>query len=282
MAIDLNAAIQTAIQYGLCVQVAEGIAPTDLTNRAATKMTIGTVNYDVVATIYGNDLATRANPNAADIFVSFGLILQSPTNEVVIAIRGTNGFFEWLQDADFPQIVCPFLAGAGKTEQGFTDVYQSLCMAPAVGSPRVVKALAGLAFPRAVTSVTICGHSLGGAIVTLLGLDVGANSPFKLPTVYSYASPRTGDSQFVDTYNQVVPNCIRLANRLDVVPGLPPAAFNYDHVDTFVELKPGFEVSIDPLCRHHLTTYLYVLGKMTGEAGLPLNPECVFKLPVNT
>ena len=252
MAIDLNA----ATQYASCVLAAENIKPSDLTNLAATNMTIGSVNYNIVATIYGNDLATTANPNAADIFVSFGLVLQSPTGDVVIAIRGTNGFFEWLQDADFPQIVCPFLAGAGKTEQGFTDVYRSLCMAPAVGAASVVQALPGLAFQTPVTSVTICGHSLAGALVTLLALDVAANAPapFKTPTVYSYASPRTGDSQFVDTYNQVVPNSYRLANRLDVVPALPPAAFGYDHVDAFVELIPGFEVKIDPLCRHHLTT----------------------------
>jgi lipase (class 3) len=278
MAIDLN----LAIQYGCCVLAAEKIAPSDLTNRAGTVMSIGppsnVINYDVVATIYGNDLdvTTKSNTRDATLFVSFGLALQSPTNEVVIAIRGTSGLFEWLQDADFPLIVCPFLAGAGKTEMGFTDVYQSLCMAPAVGSPRLVNALAGLPFPRPVTSVTICGHSLGGALVTLLGLDVGANTPFKMPTGYSYASPRTGDPQFVATYNQVVPSSFRLANRFDVVPGMPPAAFGYGHVDTFVDLKPGLEVKIDPLCRHHLTTYLYVLGKMAGVAGLPLNTECKF------
>jgi lipase (class 3) len=278
MALDLN----LAIQYGCCVLIAEGIAPSDLTNRGGTVIAIGPssniVNYNVVASIYGNDLdvTTKTNTKDASLFVSFGLVLQSPTGEVVIAIRGTNGFFEWLQDADFPLITCPFLAGAGKTEMGFTDVYQSLCMAPAVGSTKLVSALAGLPFPRAVTSVTICGHSLGGALVTLLGLDVGANTPYKTPAVYSYASPRTGDPQFVATYNQVVTNSFRFANRFDVVPGLPPAAFGYGHVDTFVDLKPGVEVSIDPLCRHHLTTYLYVLGKMAGVAGLPLNKECKF------
>lgn len=278
MAMDLKA----AIQYGCCVLAAENITPSDLTNRAGTVMQIGPpsnlVNYNVVASIYGNDLdmAAKANTKDATLFVSFGLVLQSPTNDVVIAIRGTNGFFEWLQDADFPLIVCPFLAGAGKTEMGFTDVYQSLCMAPAVGSPKLVSALAGLPFRLPVSSVTICGHSLGGALVTLLGLDVGANTRFKQPAVYSYASPRTGDPPFVATYNQVVPTSFRLANRFDVVPGLPPAAFGYGHVDTFVDLKPGLEVKIDPLCRHHLTTYLYVLGKMAGVAGLPLNSDCQF------
>ena len=71
------------------------------------------------------------------------------------------------------------------------------------------------------SSLTICGHSLGGALVTLLALDVAANTTFKNPTVYTYASPRTGDPSFASTYNQVVTNTFRIANRIDLVPKLP-------------------------------------------------------------
>ena len=57
--------------------------------------------------------------------------------------------------------------------------------------------------------------------MTLLALDLAANTNFKNPTVYSYASPRTGDPSFASTYNQVVKNSFRIANRLDLVPKLP-------------------------------------------------------------
>jgi len=272
MAVDLK----VAIQYALCVNAAYDIAPGDLTNRAGQMMAIGSTNYNVVATVYGNDLATDINPDRANLIVSFGLILQAPAGDVVIAIRGTEGIWEWVHDAVFGHVVCPVMAGAGHTDDGFTAMYLSLRMGTDTNSATVVKALPGLTFPRAVTSLTIAGHSLGGALVTLLGLDVAANTAFKIPAVYSYASPRTGDSQFVATYNRIVPNSLRFANRLDVVPGLPPVAFGYDHVNTLVDLNPGLEVKLDALCRHILTTYLYVMGKMAGVPGLPLKPECKF------
>lgn len=82
-------------------------------------------------------------------------------------------------------------------------------------------AVAALQFDHAVNSLTICGHSLGGARATLLALDVAANTIFKNPTIYTYASPRKGDALFARTYNQVLPNTYRIANRVDMVPKLP-------------------------------------------------------------
>src|SRR5262249_54870035 len=150
-----------------------------------------------------------------------GLILQATaTGDVVIAVRGTEGILEWLHDAEFLLVKYPFLAGAGYTEDGFTAMYSSLRTGLAVDAPRVVDALATLPFKPAVSPLTICGHSLGGALATLLALDVAATTPLTAPTVYTYASPRTGDALFVSTYNQVVPQTFRLANRLDLVPKL--------------------------------------------------------------
>ena len=73
--------------------------------------------------------------------------------------------------------------------------------------------------------------------MTLLALDVAANTNFKNPTVYTYASPRTGDPSFASTYNQVVKNSFRIANRLDLVPKLPLPP-KYDHVRGPHELNP--------------------------------------------
>jgi hypothetical protein len=129
--------------------------------------------------------------------------------------------------------------------------------------------------------VTICGHSLGGALATLLALDVAANTIFKNPTVYTYASPRTGDNAFTVFYNHMVPNTIRIANRMDLVPKLPMPPL-YDHVSTPSELNPVQMIPLPPkvlvkptlACEHILDTYLYLLSLAAGGEVIPLDAQC--------
>jgi pimeloyl-ACP methyl ester carboxylesterase len=108
--------------------------------------------------------------------VSIGLLLQSAAGDAVIAIRGTVGIYEWIHDAMFLSVHCPFLPSAGSTEDGFTAMYMSMTTTGASSSPRLAQVLAGLPWPKPFTSLTICGHSLGGALATLLALDVAANT----------------------------------------------------------------------------------------------------------
>jgi Lipase (class 3) len=266
-----------AIQYGMLVQKAEAVPPDQTVYNPGAVINVTydaiDVNYTVVTTFYGNDLATEASSQQVLDLVSFGFVAQDPAGNVVIAIRGTANMLEWAQDARFLAVKCPFLAGAGLTEDGFTAVYESLRIGQTEQSQLLVDALPSMAFPHPVTSLTICGHSLGGALVTLLALDVAANTKFKSPIAYTYASPRTGDPSFADTYKQLVPNTIRIVNRFDAVPNLPTPPL-YEHVLGLYELNPLFKVKLDLLCLHHLTTYLYLLSLETGGKVLPLNPDC--------
>jgi predicted lipase len=276
---DLN----LAIEYGQLVNAAYAIPPSDLSNSAGAAIRAGGTAYTVITTIYASDLATDINPGRGEDQVSIGLILQADgAGDVVIAIRGTEGILEWIHDAEFLLETCPFLTGAGHTEDGFTDMYVSLRTGLEATSPSVVKAMATLPFPRPITSVTICGHSLGGAIVTLLALDLVANSAFKDPTVYTFASPRVGDPAFAGTYDQVVPKTFRVANRIDLVPKLPLPPF-YEHVQEFFELNPIQFLPFPPrllvrpeiACEHLLNSYLHLLSIAAGGPVLPLDPACV-------
>ena len=266
------------IQFAMLVQDAENVPPDQTVYQPGNVINVTydaiNVNYTVVTTFYGNDLATDANPDADKAIVSFGFVAQDAAGNAVVAIRGTEGIKEWVQDIKFLAVKCPFLAGAGLTEDGFTAVYQSLRTTQDPGSTRLVDALPGMAFPKPITSLTITGHSLGGALATLLSLDVGANTAFgKILTSITYASPRTGDPSFADTYNQVVPDTTRYANRVDIVPKLPVPPL-YEHVSVGVELNPLFQVKLDILCQHHLTTYMFLLSKLTGGTILPLDQGC--------
>jgi Lipase (class 3) len=274
--------VMTAIQFGQLVSESYDVLPSDLTNSAGKVLTAGGTDYTVVTTIYANDLATDMNPSRGDDTVSIGLICQAnAAGDVVIMIRGTEGTLEWIHDAEFLTVPCPFLAGAGSTEDGFTAMYNSLRTGSGPNSPTVVKSIGSLAFPRPVTSVTVCGHSLGGALATLLALDLAANTVFSHPAVYTLGSPRTGNALFASTFNQVVTQSYRVENRLDIVPKLPPAPM-YEHVLEASELTP---VRLFPLpakilvdstlsCEHAIQTYLYLLSLESGGPVMPLEANC--------
>jgi Lipase (class 3) len=278
--------LKTVIQFARLVNAAYAVIPANTTNAAGTALSVGGTNYTVVNTIYCNDLGTDINPLRGNNIVSIGLVLQDTgTGDVVLAVRGTEGIMEWVQDARFCLVSCPFAAGAGNTEDGFTAMYNSFRIGSnAKTSAPLCSALATLKFPKpvsATTSVTVCGHSLGGALATLLGLDVAVNTIFKNPTVYTYASPRTGDSAFTAFYDHMVPNTIRVANRMDLVPKLPMPPL-YDHVSTPSELNPVQMLPLPPkvlvkptlACEHILDTYLYLLSLAAGGEVIPLDPGC--------
>ena len=269
MAINLNKAIEVA----QLVQAAAAIPPGNLGNSAGTKINASGTAYTVVTTIYANDLVTDMNPSRGTHQVSIGLIWQADiSGDVVIAIRGTDGIFEWFHDFQFGLVPCPFLVGAGHVEDGFAQMYNTLRTGTAPGAPRLADALAALPFALPVGVLTISGHSLGAALATLLGLDVAANTTFNNPTVYTYASPRTGDPLFASTFNSVIKNKFRVSNRLDIVTKVPliPA---YAHVDERFSMNPtGVKLTIP--CEHDLLTYLHLLSVAAGVAVIPLGPGC--------
>src|SRR5437879_6687304 len=166
---DLN----KAILYGQLVNEAYKIPTSDLGNRAGTTVTAergpNKTTFEVVASIYANDLATDASKRRGPTTgrVSIGLLLwQADTGEAVIAIRGTEGIPEWVQDAKFGTEACFFLPEAGQTEDGFTDMYKSFAVSSPTGQS-VTKSLGTIFGSRKVNSLTVCGHSMGGALATL-------------------------------------------------------------------------------------------------------------------
>ncbi len=113
----------------------------------------------------------------------FGLVVQSAAdNSVLIAIRGTDTFLEWLIDAEFTPRAFQGAPGAGMVEDGFASVYDNTDLIRTGDNVlSLVKQL------PAGTKVTIAGHSLGAAVATLVAVDIGANVPGVDLTLYTYA-----------------------------------------------------------------------------------------------
>src|SRR6476469_10013407 len=94
-----------AILFGQLIGAAYAVPATDLTNRSGTVVSAGLgavqTSFTVITSLYANDLSTDVNKLRASIPVSIGLVLQSAAGDAVVAIRGTEGIFEWIHDAAF-------------------------------------------------------------------------------------------------------------------------------------------------------------------------------------
>ena len=79
----------------------------------------------------------------------------------------------------------------------------------------------------------------------------------------------------------MVTNSFRIANRVDIVPTLPPPV-DYDHVLNPYEvnpvrllpLPPKVLVKFDPGCEHSIVTYMYLLSLKSGGLVIPLESDC--------
>ncbi|KAM7261367.1 hypothetical protein ACFE04_008734 [Oxalis oulophora] len=81
--------------------------------------------------------------------------------------------------------------------------------------------------------VYITGHSLGGALATLLALELSSSKMAKcgaiLVTMYNFGSPRVGNRRFAELYNEKVKDSWRVVNHRDIIPTVP-RLMGYCHV----------------------------------------------------
>lgn len=201
----------------------------------------------------------------------YGFVARTTTTPLsyVIAIRGTDKMIEWLIDAEFIPTKFTRVPAAGHVEDGFHSVYQSLAGLAADGvTPVDLHAFIQQQAPGA--SLTITGHSLGGAVANLLALDAAVNDGTTALTLCTFAAPRTGFGTFAALFAQQVPNSDRVYNVPDLVPTVPPL---YDQVNTgyAIDTKANPAIKHSVICYHSLASYLLMLNP---QSAFPLASEC--------
>ncbi|KAK6781129.1 hypothetical protein RDI58_023313 [Solanum bulbocastanum] len=90
--------------------------------------------------------------------------------------------------------------------------------------------------------VYVTGHSLGGALATLLALELSSSQLAKhgaiRVTMYNFGSPRVGNKKFSEVYNEKVKDSWRVVNHRDIIPTVP-RLMGYCHVTQPVYLAAG-------------------------------------------
>lgn len=125
-------------------------------------------------------------------------------------------------------------------------------------------------------SLHITGHGLGAVLATMLALDVVGNNMSQGVIVYTFSSPKLGDTGFASKYDELVPDTWRVASLSDPITNLPSASF--EHVKTSYALSPqgGGAGKENIPCQQSLQMYLHTL-----DSNEPLDRECQSSLTDN-
>ncbi len=184
---------------------------------------------------------------------TFGIIAKNG-DTVAVVFRGTQRAEEWLKDFDAEHVPYQPVAGFGMVHDGFQKIYDTT----------IASVKAGLSVCGARSRTVIIGHSLGAALSVLSAPDIARNAAQgNPPEVHSFAGPRAAGpdrgalSLFAEEFDKTIPACYRMVNRWDIVPHLPPAVMQFQHVGTAVGLDGGFTLD---LARAHSLMLSYLPG----------------------
>lgn len=154
-----------------------------------------------------------------------GFVASSPT-DLVIAYRGTvpptKGFEtqkEFFENLGADLQATPRSYHGHQLHKGFFD---SGC---AVWEGTVAQVRAKGAGKR----VWLTGHSLGGAIATLMARWLVEEDVTPVQAAYTIAAPHVGDAGYADSYYTMLP-LYRFERGNDIVPWLPPSASSLYHL----------------------------------------------------
>jgi predicted lipase len=158
-------------------------------------------------------------------------------NAKVLVFRGTDSssWYNWAEnmrawrtDATYP------VPGAPKSlriHSGFLILWNSSSLASTFH-----EAFGQLMQQHPSGPTYVLGHSMGGALAQLAALDI--KIMYKLPDVkvYTFGSPRVGNSVFEQFFASLMTESWRFTHGRDIVPSVPPQLFGFHHVSREVWL----------------------------------------------
>ncbi|WP_160716339.1 lipase family protein [Chitinophaga solisilvae] len=217
--------------------------------------------------------------NGSPVF--YGFIAQNKsTNDYVITFRGTETISEIGSDDYIVPTTFNEFSNNAQVPAGFYDLYESAVVTSLphdtnqVSVPLKNVAANPVSIMPDIQKVltVVAGHSLGATIATYFAaaVSVGQDKDIDL-SIYTFASPMTGDKTFSDTFNSNVGRSQRVYNVPDNVPNLPQWFINGKNIYTQVAKAYKVDSTNDSNvvsgagCAHQLPVYQYLLEKLNGN-----------------
>lgn len=142
-------------------------------------------------------------------------------NSIFIAFRGSHDIKNWITNIRFLKTY-PYSNNIA-IEKGFYNLFKK-------NKDTIYSNLYNLTDKYNTNKVIITGHSLGGALATVLTFDILYNNyPFDI-YLTTFGSPRVGNQDFVNDFNKYNVYSKRVTHYYDMVPHLPQNDLNYHHV----------------------------------------------------
>jgi triacylglycerol lipase len=229
----------------------------------------------IIGYVMGTDTLLLGHPQVApgaigglETSVCYGTVVRRSPTEVVVALRGTDGFAEWAEDGQFlfmpyaPLVPLPSGIEGASVEQGFWGIYQSLVLTDPTGTilGQLAEHLPSILTPS--DTVVIAGHSLGAPLATYLTLDLVRGSLGQRVSACYFASPHPGNQAFATLFDRNVHNYVVYNYLIDLVPQVPPIEIGYCPLPQLRVIEPSTaqaEITVSIGCNHHVVCYLAML-----------------------
>jgi hypothetical protein len=173
-----------------------------------------------------NDVGFTRSPRSFTADMINAALVGATATEIIVAFRGTepinladwDKFIEslkdWVNDGEADFVTVGYAPGS--VHQGFAKSLQDLWTG-------VVGAVRDQLAATPALPVIVTGHSKGGALATLAAMRLQSEQVATPVGVYTYGSPRVGNTLFSNAFDSVI-NQWRFENNNDLVPHLPPTA----------------------------------------------------------
>lgn len=153
-------------------------------------------------------------------------------DDVVVVCRGTE-VKEWNDiRADLSIALTPSRSGIGKVHRGFRTY-----------TDRVWKPVNAYISSVKNKEIWFTGHSLGAAMATLMARRCVMDINMKVPTLFTYGSPRVGNRAYINEFNNHLKHH-RWVNDGDIVTKVPLVPFYY-HCGTMHHIDSSGKVTVE-------------------------------------
>jgi len=196
------------------------------------------------------------------------LFLLNTKSIILIAVRGSEKVVkDWQNNFKAKEVEHP--DGFGQVHQGFLDCFNSV-------SKELIKYIKD---NKEGKKIIVTGHSLGGAIATLIATHIRHHITDQV-MLYTYGSPRVGDSEFVEHFTKKEPfPYYRFVNGNDLVTMVPPPYMEIEYplvaalASRNTWLLADTLVDFDGKPFTHLGTKVYIKRYSKEEISVAFDPN---------